>query len=206
MTLSAIEVNKLKHAPAVDGLQQLFLERWSTRSFAAREVSTADLRRVFEAARWAASSGNTQPWRYIVGAKGTETHAKIAAALAGFNKEWAPKAPVLILGTAKAVNDRGGKNAYAFYDLGAATAMLALAATSLGLGTHQMAGYDKDVARHELGIPEEYELGSVMALGYQDEPAVLGNEELIKRETAPRERKPLSEVAFQAWGQPADLA
>jgi len=203
MTISADEVNKLKRAPAIEGLLPLFLERWSPRSFADREVSRADLKRVFEAARWAPSSGNAQPWRFIVGTQGTETHAKLTSVLAGFNKEWAPKAPVLILGTTNAVNARGAANAYAMYDLGAAAVSITLAAEALGLGTHQMAGFDHDAARREFGIPEAYAIGSVMALGYQDEPAALSNEELISRETAPRTRKPLSEMVFSAWDEPA---
>jgi len=203
MTISADEVNKLKRAPAIEGLLPLFLERWSPRSFADREVSRADLKRVFEAARWAPSSGNAQPWRFIVGTQGTETHAKLTSVLAGFNKEWAPKAPVLILGTTNAVNARGAANAYAMYDLGAAAVSITLAAEALGLATHQMAGFDHDAARREFGIPEAYALGSVMALGYQDEPAALSNEELISRETAPRTRKPLSEMVFSAWDEPA---
>jgi nitroreductase len=203
MTISADEVNKLKRAPAIEGLLPLFLERWSPRSFADREVSRADLKRVFEAARWAPSSGNAQPWRFIVGTRGTETHAKLTSVLAGFNKEWAPKAPVLILGTTNAVNARGAANAYAMYDLGAAAVSITLAAEALGLATHQMAGFDHDAARREFGIPEAYAIGSVMALGYQDEPAALSNEELISRETAPRTRKPLSEMVFSAWDEPA---
>lgn len=205
MTMSISEVNQLKRAPEVEDVPPIFLERWSPRSFAERDVSPADLRRVFEAARWAASSGNAQPWRFVVGVKGSETHEKIVSSLAGFNKEWAPKAPVLILGTANSVNARGTANPYALYDLGAASATLTLAAKALGLATHQMGGYDKDVARHALGIPENYALGSVMALGYQAEPGSLANDELIKRETEPRQRKPLSEIAFSAWDEPAKL-
>jgi len=206
MTLSASEVNALKRAPEVNGVPAVFLERWSPRSFTEGEVSAADLRRVFEAARWTASSVNGQPWRYIVAAKGTPVHAKIVSSLAGFNKEWAPKAPVLILGAALARTAKGEHNPYGMYDLGAASSMLTLAAAELGLATHQMAGFDRDVARRELAIPEEYELGAVIALGYQGEPAALSSEELIKRELAPRERKPLTEWVFSAWGVPANLA
>ena len=205
MTMSADAVNKLKHAPALEGVLPLFLDRWSPRAFADREVSRADLKRIFEAARWAPSSGNAQPWRFIVGVKGSETHAKIASDLAGFNKDWAPKAPVLILGTTNAVNARGAANAYAMYDLGAAAVSITLEAEALGLATHQMGGFDRDVVRKELGIPESFALGSVMALGYQDEPAALANEELISRETAPRTRKPLSEIVYSAWDEPAVL-
>jgi nitroreductase len=205
MTVSADEVNKSKHAPAVDGLLPLFLERWSPRAFAAREVRRTDLKRVFEAARWTPSSGNAQPWRFIIGIHGTETHAKLVSTLAGFNKEWAPKAPVLILGTTNAVNARGAANAYAMYDLGAAAVSITLAAQALGLATHQMGGFDHDAARKEFGIPESFALGSVMALGYQDEPAVLASDELISREIAPRTRKSLSEMVFTAWDEPAVL-
>lgn len=203
MTISADEVNKLKHAPAVEGLLPLFLERWSPRAFSDRAVNLADLKRVFEAARWAPSSGNAQPWRFIVGIKGTDTHAKLVSTLAGFNRDWAPKAPVLILGTTNALNARGGANAYAMYDLGAATVSITLAAEALGLATHQMGGFDHDVARKEFAIPESYSLGSLMALGYQDQPATLATEDLISREIAPRTRKPLNEMVFSAWDTPA---
>ncbi len=205
MTLSKSEVNKLKYAPPFDGVLPQILERWSPRSFSDREVSLADLKRVFEAARWAPSSGNSQPWRYIVGIKGTETHRKIASTLAGYNKDWAPKAPVLILSTTNAVTSRGAANAYAMHDLGAASVSITLEAVALGLATHQMGGFDHDAARMEFGIPESYALGSVMALGYEDEPEALANEELISREIAPRQRKPLSEVVFSAWDEPAVL-
>ena len=205
MTLSTTEVNNLKYAPSVEGVLPQFHQRWSPRAFTDREVSHTDLKRVFEAARWAPSSGNAQPWRFIVGIKGTETHQKIASALTDNNREWAPKAPVLILGTTSAVNSRGGANAYAMYDLGAAAVSITLEAAALGLITHQMGGFDKDVARAALGIPDSYALGSVMALGYQDDPATLPTEELVNREVAPRQRKPLSEVAYSAWDQPAPL-
>jgi nitroreductase len=134
------------------------------------------------------------------------THNKIASTLAGFNKQWAPKAPVLILGTASARNSsNGAPNAYALYDLGAASSYLTLQAAALGLATHQMAGFDHDAARLALEIPESYDLGTVIALGYQDEPSALANEQLIARETAPRERKPLNELVFSAWDEPAKL-
>ncbi len=206
MSLSASEVNILKHAPAVDGVLPVIHQRWSPRSFAARDVTPADLALVFEAARWAPSSNNEQPWHYIVGVRGSETHAKIAASLAGFNKNWAPNAPVLILGLAHSRFVRNGNpNTYALYDLGAATALLVVQATALGLATHQMGGFDRDAIRTSLGIPEEYALGSVIALGYLGEPDALGDAELIARELAPRTRKPLSEMVHSAWGEPARL-
>src|SRR5208282_1082595 len=205
MNLTAIEVHKLKKAPPVEGMLPAIHERWSARSFSEREVSPETLRKVFEAARWAASSANAQPWRFLVGLKGSQTHEKIAGTLAGANQAWAPKAPVLILGTALAVNAKGGANAYAVYDLGAASAYLTLQAAALGMTTHQMAGYDHEAARQTLAIPEEYALGAVIALGYQGEPAALGDSTLIERETTARTRKPLGEIVFSAWDKTAEL-
>jgi nitroreductase len=206
MTLSALEVNQLKQAPAVDGVLPVVLSRWSPRSFAGRDVSRADLRKVFEAARWAASSNNEQPWRFLVGLRNSSTHQKIFSSLVGFNKSWAGAAPVLILGVASSkFSYNGSPNAYALYDLGAASAILCLQAASLGLKTHSMAGFDQSAARQAFGIPEDYLLGAVIALGYQGEPSALGHEKLIAQEIAPRTRRPLSEFVFSAWGEPANL-
>ncbi len=207
MTLSISELNSRKHAPHTEGVLPVFLERWSPRAFDHRDVSPADLARVFEAARWAASSSNLQPWRFIVGTRNSETHKKIYEALVEFNKEWAGHAPVLILGTALAVSPHSGKpNAYALYDLGAAAAYLTLQAAAQGLVAHQMGGFSHDTARSLLEIPENYALGSVIALGYQGQPAALENPRILEREIAPRERKPLSEIAFSSWDVPADFS
>jgi nitroreductase len=206
MALSAKETHALKKAPAVEGVIPTILERWSPRSFADREVSATLLHKVFEAARWAASSGNVQPWRFLVGTRGSDTWEKIFAALVEGNKKWAHKAPVLILGAANTKNSRSGaENHYALYDLGAAASYLTLQAEALGLAAHQMAGFDKEKAREALGIPAEYALGAVIALGYQGEPAALGDEAMIEREVSPRTRKPLSEIVFGEWDKPAKL-
>ena len=206
MTLSAVETNNLKQAPAVQGVLPVIHHRWSPRSYSDRPVAAADLARVFEAARWAASSNNEQPWRFIVGVRGTSTYDKIFHTLVAFNQNWAGMAPVLVLGVAHSVFVRNGRpNGYALHDLGAATAYLVLQATALGLAAHQMGGYDQQAARQALTIPEDYVLGSVMALGYQGEPAALAQEQLLAQEIAPRERKPLSAVAFSDWETPADL-
>lgn len=207
MTLSANEVNTLKHAPAVEGVLPVILERWSPRAFADRDVSTADLKKVFEAARWAPSSYNEQPWRFILGVRGSTAYDKIGSALIPFNQAWALKAPVLILGVAKTrFSHNNSPNNYAIFDLGAASGFITLQAAALGLATHQMAGVDKDKAREILAIPELYEIGSVMALGYQGEPAALANEQLTSSEVEPRTRKSLSELVMSAWDQPAKLS
>lgn len=211
MTLSAIEVNRLKHAPPVEGMLPAVLGRWSPRSFTKQEVSEEDLAKVFEAARWAASSSNEQPWNYLVGIRNVPSHAatyaKIFAALVDANKSWAGAAPVLILGVARTKSAQSGAiNAYALYDLGAATSYLTLQASALGLAAHQMAGYDHEAARQSFHISEEYALGSVVALGYQGEPSALPSEQLIAREVAPRTRKPLTEFVLAGWGEPSPLA
>jgi nitroreductase len=207
MSLSASEVNNLKHAPTADGVLPIFHQRWSPRSFADREVNPADLARVFEAARWAASSSNEQPWRFLVGDHNSLTYKKIFDSLVPVNQAWAVHAPVLILGVAKTkVSHNESPNRVALYDLGAAASYLTLEAAALGLSTHQMAGFDQDAVRKALEIPEDYVIGAVIALGYQGEPAALANEKLIAQEVAPRQRKPLNQFVFASWDTPAHLA
>ena len=207
MSLSIEELNEAKHAPEVDGVLPLFHSRWSPRSFSDRDVDPADLAKVFEAARWAASSYNEQPWRFFVGTRNSEPYNKILDALMPFNQAWAGNAPVLILGTAKTkFSHNDAPNRVALYDLGAASSYLTLQAAALGLATHQMAGFDADAARKAFEIPEDYLIGAVIALGYQGEPAALPNPQFIETEVAPRQRKPLSEIVFSAWDTPAKLA
>jgi nitroreductase len=203
MTLSADEINKLKHAAPLDGVLPVIHQRWSPRAFSSQPVSGEDLRRVFEAARWAASSNNEQPWRYLVGRHGSATHHRILESLAPFNQRWAAKAPVLILGLARArFSHNDSVNLYAVYDLGAASSYLTLQAAAIGLTTHQMAGFDRERARQLLAIPDGYEFGAVIALGYLGEPASLPTPELVEREIKPRERKALHDFVFSAWGEP----
>jgi len=200
MTLSIDEVNQVKHAPEVDGVLSLFHTRWSPRSFTDRDVSAADLEKVFEAARWAASSYNEQPWRFLVGTLNSETHKKILDSLMPFNQLWAASAPVLILGVAKTkFSHNDAPNRVALYDLGAAASYLTLEAAALGLAAHQMAGFDPDAASKAFGIGDGYILGAVIALGYQGEPAALENEQMLAQEIAPRQRKPLKEFMLSSW-------
>jgi nitroreductase len=206
MTLSAVEVCKVKAAPHVEGVLPVFHERWSPRSFADRDVSGADLKKVFEAARWMASSFNEQPWRYFAGTRNSSTYRKILSSLTEFNQAWAQTAPVLILGVAGTrFSHNNAPNRVALYDLGAASACLTLQATALGLLTHQMAGVDEAAARAAFAIPEDFVLGAAIALGYQGEPGALSVEQMIAQETAPRTRKPLSEFVWSSWNEAADL-
>jgi len=207
MNLSAAEVHKLKQAkPAVEGVLPVILERWSPRAFSDRYVNPSDLKRVFEAARWAPSSFNEQPWRYFVGQRESPTWNKIFSTLVPFNQEWARTAPVLILGVAKTrFSHNDSPNNYAIHDLGAADAFMTLQAATLGLHTHQMAGYDWVKAREVFEIPEIYAMGSVMALGYQADPGSLPNQHYQSQEQMPRSRKPLSEFVFTEWDHAAQF-
>jgi nitroreductase len=195
------EVNKLKQAP-VEGMELLLAHRWSPRAFKETPVSPHDLKLILEAARWAASSGNGQPWRFIVGPKGSEAHDKIFSTLVGFNQSWAGKPGLLLLGFAQLKDDKGNHNNYALYDLGQAAVSLITQASALGLMSHSMAGFDHDAARKAFGLTDHQALGAVIAIGYQDDPSNITNEQIREREIAPRTRKPLSEIALTALNTP----
>lgn len=204
MTMTAAEVDLLKQAPATAGVIPVVLQRWSPRSFSDRAVSANDLKTVFEAGRWAASSYNEQPWRFFLGRKGSDTYQKILSVLVEFNQMWARTAPVLILGATRTKFAHNGlENPVALYDLGAAAATLCYQATALGLHTHQMAGFDRNAARTVFNAPDEYIFGAAMALGYQGEPSALTVPQMLQQETSPRQRKPLSEMVFSDWEKPA---
>jgi nitroreductase len=186
-------------------VHQAILDRRSPRSFSSEPVSTADLKTIFEAARWAASSYNDQPWRFLIGHKGDQTYKKICDTLVEFNQSWAKSAPVLILSVAgRKFAHNGSPNAYGLHDTGAATAYLFLQAWDLGLRTHAMAGFDHDAARAAFGIPEDFQIGAVIALGHQGDGSELPDP-LKQGETAPRTRKPLHEIVLTDWGKPAQL-
>lgn len=206
MSLTASEVNTMKHAqPSTAGVLPVILERWSPRAFADRDVSPADLKVIFEAARWAPSSFNEQPWRFIVGHRNSETYKKIAETLVPFNHGWATLAPVLILSVARTrFSHNDSPNNYAMHDLGAADGFITLQAASMGIATHQMAGFDQAKAREAFSIPEVYAIGSVMAMGYHGELSVLG-ESYQGQEQSPRSRKALTEMVLSEWDHPADL-
>jgi len=199
------DLETLKHAPISLGLNDLIAARWSPRAYSDKPVSSEDLTKIFTAASWAASSSNEQPWRFLVGKKGDDTYAKILDTLVPFNQDWAKSAPILILSVAKKTFAKNGSpNGWALHDTGAASANMCLQAIALGIHTHGMAGYDKDKARANFDLPEDYETGAVWALGYLGDPETLP-EHLKKMELAPRERKPLEAFVFNRWDIPATL-
>ena len=197
------EIEKLKHAPAVPGVEDIFLRRWSPRAFADKDVSAEDLEKIFEAARWAPSSYNEQPWRFFLGRRGDATYQKIFDSLVEFNQGWVKGAPVLILSVAsKKFAQNGNPNYHALHDTGAATVSLALEATALGLHAHSMAGFDHGKARRAFDVPADYDMGAVTVLGYFGDPHKL-HDQLRSNEEAPRERRALSEFVLTEWDNPA---
>lgn len=205
MSQTPEEIEKLKHAPAIPGVEDLILRRWSPRAFAAKDVPSSDLKKIFEAASWAASSYNEQPWRFFVGRRGDATYQKIFDVLVEFNQGWAKSAPVLILSVgSNRFAQNGNPNYYALHDTGAATATLALQATALGLHTHSMAGFDHSKARRAFSVSTDYEIGAVTALGYMGDPETL-HDQLRAAELAPRSRKSLNEFVLTDWDKPATL-
>lgn len=179
-------------------------ERWSPRAFDDRQVSPELLRSLLEAARWAPSAYNEQPWRYIVASKQQpEAFARALSLLVEGNQAWAGGAAVLILAVAKRSYSHDGRQyAHAWHDLGQASAWLTVEATHRGLAVHQMAGIQADAIREAYGIPEDYEPVTALAIGYEGDPGQLSGG-LARMEAAPRRRKPQAEIAFGvAWAEP----
>lgn len=188
-------------------IEAILQNRWSPLAFSDRSVEPEKLRSVLEAARWAASSFNEQPWSFIVATKENATEFnRLLSCLAEGNQEWAKSAPVLMLSIAKLHFARNGsENRHAFHDVGAAEANLAAQATALGLHVHQMAGFDVNKARELYGIPQGYEPVDALALGYLGDPHSL-SDRLQERLSAPRSRKPVKEFVFSGhWQQASDL-
>jgi nitroreductase len=194
-----------KRAPTDFPVHDFVAERWSPRAFSDKPVAPDVLQSLFEAARWAPSSSNEQPWAYIVATKDdAENFAKLLSVLVPFNVTWAQHAPVLALAVAElAFAKNGTPNRNAQHDVGAASAWLTVEATSRGLFVHQMAGYDHDKARQVFGIPAGWEPIAAIAIGYPGDPDSLP-QPLRDREGAPRTRKPISEFVMSGgWGKKA---
>ena len=185
-------------------IHELLANRWSPRAFSPEPVEEEKLLSLFEAARWSPSAANSQPWSFIVTQRGDGCHEQFVQILAGFNQMWAPNAPVLVLTVATPQPDSkdGAANAYSYYDLGQAVALLSVQAGAVGLWLHQMGGFDHEAARVLFGLPKGYEPMSVIAIGYQGDINVLPDS-AQEREKAPRERKPIEEFVFKdGWQQP----
>jgi nitroreductase len=184
-----------KPAEAAHPIHALIGERWSPRAFADRPVAQGTLHSLLEAARWAASTANQQPWSFVVATReDAAAHARMVGTLMELNVRWAQHAPVLLLVAAK-LYEWPGKEHTSFYDVGLAVGNLVTQAMHLGLVTHQMGGFYADTAREVLRIPAGYEPLAVVALGYPGDHEALP-EDLREREVAPRSRKAQREFVF----------
>jgi nitroreductase len=178
-------------------VHHLIEKRWSGRAFADRKVENEKIYSLFEAVRWAASSMNEQPWRFIITHKGDAAYQKLFSILNAGNQLWTGDAPILILTVVKTVFSKtGALNAYALHDLGLAMGQFGLQATELGLNLHQMAGFDKNKTRELFNLPENYEPATVIALGYLGDPGLLP-EKYQQSEQAPQTRKKIEEFVFE---------
>ena len=196
-----------KLASATYPINELIARRWSPRAFdPKRRVDRTTLGTLFEAARWAPSAGNIQPWRFIVGVNFDKTHQGIFETLADGNKRWCKNVPVLLIAVV-ALNfpDEDKPNRHALHDLGLALENMFLQAVDLGLSCHLMAGFDPEKVRQSFSIPEGYQPMTAGAVGYPGNINDL-SESLRQRELQPRERRPLKETVFTgSWESPLDI-
>jgi nitroreductase len=186
-------------------IHPLIAGRRSIRSFASTFIESETLAGLMEAARWAPSPMNEQPWSFIVATKANKSDFdRLLGCFLEFNVQWARHAPVLLLSVAKLTFESGELNRHAFHDVGQAIANLTFQATVSGLVVHQIAGFDVEKARREFSIPQDYEPVAAAAIGYPGDPAELP-EKLRKKDASPRKRKPLTNFVFEGgWGRSAD--
>lgn len=187
-------------APATDfPLQPLLAGRWSPRGFDVSHVLGDDeLGSVLEAARWAPSSANSQPWRFIVGLRGSATFDAIFDALTGGNLAWANRASALLVVIAQVADEGGKALPWAEYDAGQAAAYLSVQAESMGLSVHQMGGFDRAKVSEAFDLPDSLRPMTAVAIGVIDPEADLV-EPFASREREPRVRKPLAELVVAGW-------
>ena len=183
---------KRKAAYAID---EAYINRWSPRAFSTKEVEEEKLNAIFEAARWAPSAANWQPWNYIVARK-EEDRATFLSFINENNVEWCKRTPVLVLAISKKTrNEEGDPNPWHAFDAGTAWGYLSLEAYRQGLITHGMGGFDKEKARELLEVPAEYDINAVVAVGYHD-PTTLLSDRNQQREV-PSDRKPIESFVFE---------
>ena len=187
-----IKINRSVSA-GTEGLDSVFLQRWSTRSFSPEPLSETEIDTLFEAARWAPSSSNSQPWLFLYATDGAEREVFNSLLRPG-NQTWATAAPLLVFVAARKGDGEGRVFRTGQFDTGAAWMSIAIQANRMGLYSHAMGGILIDDVHDKLGLPhDEFDVIAALAIGKIGDPSVLA-EDLQKREV-PNDRKPLSEVA-----------
>lgn len=176
-------------------IEGMFLKRWSPRAMSGDPLSYQVLMQLFEAARWAPSSANGQPWRFVYARGGTDAFARFHDLLAEGNKSWCARAGALVVVISKTIFANGRPSPTHSYDTGAAWMSLALEASALGLVAHGMAGFDYDRARAELGVPAEYAVEAMLAVGHPGRLDELSDRERLLE--VPSGRRPVGESVFE---------
>jgi nitroreductase len=199
-------MNSEKFARTIYDINNLSKIRWSPRAFDEKPVEKDKIRSILEAARWSPSSGNEQPWRFMIGFRDDITWKKIFETLDESNKVWVKPVPVLLLSIGKKFYSRNNTPYPLFkYDTGQSVAHLTFEAMNQGLHAHQMAGFDPEQAILEFNIPSDHQPLTVIALGYITDPSSLPPD-LKKRELAERKRKDFNELVFSdTFGQKSNL-
>lgn len=193
--------------PGAEHLAEPLRSRWSPSIFDDEHRLTHDeLSTLLHAAQWAPSSGNSQPWAFVVAERGSASHEALVRHLSRGNAGWVPRASVVLVATTQVAPDadgNGGRSeALAHYDLGQAAAHVTLQARAMGLHAHQFGGFDKDALAAELGVPDHVQVMSGIAIGVRGAAADVPERDQ-EREQRPRSRKPLAEMVHgAAWGQP----
>ncbi len=188
-----------KQANTKISIHPLIKNRWSPRAFDNNAVEEEKIINIIEAARWAPSAYNEQPWRFIIGKSGDENYLKIFDSLVEWNQKWVKNVPLLILNIAKKKFSHNNKiNDTALYDLGQSVAFMVLEAENQGLVCHQMSGFDHEQIIVTFEIPEGFEPVSITAIGYQGEISTLP-EDFVSLEKADRKRKPAKELLFDSF-------
>jgi nitroreductase len=197
--IAPVANNRLAEAP----VDPEFLDRWSPRAFSSDPVSEETIHSLFEAARWAPSSGNEQPWTYIYSSNPDE-HQRLLSLLDASNQRWASHAPVLAFAIARLRRAKSGKpNRHAQFDTGTSWGYLALEARKLGLYAHGMGGFDLEHSYDVLNVPrDKYEVMAAIAIGYCGDPATLVDKDRVREK--PNDRKHVTEFAFHG-ALPAEL-
>ena len=195
--------------PGAEDLTDHLRERWSVSVFDdAHTLTPEQIRLLLEAARWAPSAGNSQPWSFLVATRGSTVHEVLVKHLSRGNSGWVPRASAVFITLAQTGSDPDDPNgkglkspAHAFYDVGQAAAHLTVQAAALGLSSHQFAGFDHDAVAAELGVPDWWRVMTGIAVGVHGDPAEVDPSDAA-REQRERSRRPLAEIAYaERWGQ-----
>ncbi|MEC7770309.1 MAG: nitroreductase family protein [Bacteroidota bacterium] len=179
----------------------LLKQRYSPRIFREEKLKSGHIRQLFEAARWAASSFNRQPWRFIYAEKGSEAYDKMVDCLSDFNKSWAVNAPFLLLTAYKEKTEDGKENFHALHDLGLSLGNMTTQAQYLDIALHHMAGIDWKKAQKVFNVPEGYHISTAIAIGYYGGNMEDLSEDLQESELAERTRMPQKDFAFKCEWQ-----